>query len=61
MSEKRMRPSLFGVENGRVVIKTELGTVEVYDRDISRLLFVLTQVMDETDRDIARSLLESSQ
>lgn len=57
MSEKRVRPSMFGVEDGKAVIKTELGIVEVYDRDVSRLMFVLYQVMDEADKDTALMLL----
>jgi len=55
-----VRPSSFYYRDGKAVIVTEEQEIEIYDKDISRLLFMLTQVMDAADRKILEMLLEHS-
>lgn len=56
---KTYQPLLFGVRDGKAIIRIEDGEVEIHGRDISRLYFALAQVMDGTDRQIVRDDLDS--
>jgi hypothetical protein len=46
---------MFGNRDGKAIIQTEAGEVEIFDRDLSRLWFVMSQVMDKADLQIAHS------
>lgn len=52
---KPLKPLMFGNRNGKAIIKTKAGDVEIYGRDLSRLWFVMSQVMDKEDLQIAQS------
>jgi len=44
---------MFGNRDGKAVITTEAGEVEIHGRDVSRLWFVRSQIMDKADLEIA--------
>ncbi len=50
---KVLRPLMFGNRDGKAVITTEAGEVEIHGRDVSRLWFVRSQIMDKADLEIA--------
>jgi len=52
---KPLKPLMFGNRDGKAIISTEAGEVEVHGRDLSRLWFVMSQVMDKADLQIAHS------
>jgi len=57
---KILDPLLFGHdEKGAALIQTEEGIVRIQGRDISRLYFVLSQAMDDADRQIVLSDLKT--
>lgn len=56
---KTFQPLMFGNRDGKAIIRIEEGEVEIHGRDVSRLYFVLSQIMDEADRQIVASDLEA--
>jgi len=50
---KVLRPLMFGNRDGKAVITTEAGEVEIHGRDVSRLWVVRSQIMDKADLEIA--------
>ena len=46
------KPLMFSAKEGKALIHIKDGVVEIADRDISRLYFMLSQVMDDADRQI---------
>lgn len=55
---KTYQPLMFGTRDGKAIIRIEDGEVEVHSRDVSRLWFVLSQVMDKADWQIVASDVE---
>ena len=56
MSNKEShKPMRFETSGKKAIIITEAGEVEVSGRDLSRLWFVLSQVMDKADLQIVLS------
>ena len=53
-----VRPLAFGRNEEAALIALDGSTVEIKDRDLSRLWFVMSQVMDEADLTIVRDSLE---
>ena len=48
------QPMMFGNRDNKAIISIKGGEVEIHGRDLSRLWFVLSQVMDKADLQIAR-------
>jgi len=49
------QPLSFENSGKKAIIRTEAGDVEIHGRDLSRLWFVMSQVMDKADLQIAQS------
>lgn len=53
------QPLMFANRDGKAVIHIKDGRVEIHGRDLSRLYFVMSQVMDDADRKVVADDLRS--